>query len=337
MRSLGAKTGSAILCALCLSVVGGARAADEPADESSIGVVPFATSAPPGVSVPDIATLLADRLSTAGIARVVGPGEVGAVATAEPSDAEVRAWAARARVGALLVGRTTRIGNVLSIDARLRSGATGEVSGTFVREIGSPGELDPAINALVKQIKGTLQPSVAAAGPDAGAPSPPRRPSSGGAGASGQPFGFSGWNSDKPLSIESEELEAIQSEEGGRRLVFRKNVRVVQGDMRMQSSTLEAIYPEHGNQPDRLVASAPGKGVHIQQRNQDARCAKVIYERVKDKLICQGNAVVQDGDNRLTGDTIEIDLKTEKVTVKGGAYVLIQPNSLEKDGQGAGQ
>jgi lipopolysaccharide transport protein LptA len=138
------------------------------------------------------------------------------------------------------------------------------------------------------------------------------------------PFGFKAWKSDQPLSIQSEEMEAIQKE-GRRTLIFRKNVHVQQGDLDIRCAVLEAYYPADASQPHRLV----GKGkVRLVQGQQRAFCDEAVYERVKDRLVCRGNARFEDGDNSLVGEVIHIDLAAEKITVKGGASVLIQPENV---------
>ena len=78
--------------------------------------------------LPDVSRLLAERIGTRGVARVVGPDELGAAALGEPDAADVRAWASRADVEAVAVGRVTRIGTQLSVDVRLRSGESGDVA-----------------------------------------------------------------------------------------------------------------------------------------------------------------------------------------------------------------
>ncbi|MEE2677710.1 MAG: LptA/OstA family protein [Myxococcota bacterium] len=135
------------------------------------------------------------------------------------------------------------------------------------------------------------------------------------------PFGFASWQSDAPLSIHSEELEALQSE-GARKLVFRKNVRVLQGDLSMECGRLEAYYPAKSNQPDRLVASG---SVHLAQGGQEAWCDETVYDRRSEVLVCRGRARFRDGDNTLRGREIHIDLEKETVHVKGGAEVVIEP------------
>ena len=141
------------------------------------------------------------------------------------------------------------------------------------------------------------------------------------------PFGFDFGGGDEPLAIESEELEVVQKD-GRRRLVFSKNVQVRQGEMQLSSALLEAVYPEGGGQPDRLMAKGD---VRLAQGDQKARCDRLDYDRLNERLVCRGNAWFEDGENRLSGEVIDIDLRDEKVTVKGGASVLIQP---EKKAEG---
>ncbi len=300
-----------------------ARGGEADAGPLKIGVAPFEAVAPPGAGVPDLATLLADRLGTRGVGRIVGPTQLRAGSDPEPQDAEVKRWASVADVDAIVVGRTTRIGKQLSVDLHLRSGTTGEVAGTFVAEIARPDEVGGAVDRLAAEvIGGALGLRNGGAPPVAAAPSPaPEAP------RQKQPLGFDGGSA--PLSIESEELEAYQKQ-GARRLLFRGNVRVEQGDLRLTSANLEAIYPADSSQPDRLTATG---NVILVQGTRNARCDKAIYDRVRAELICQGNALYREGDNRLSGDVIEIDLNTERVRVKGRASVLIEP---EDSGEQAG-
>lgn len=139
------------------------------------------------------------------------------------------------------------------------------------------------------------------------------------------PFGFQEWNNDAPLSINAEEMEAVQRS-GARTLVFRKQVQVHQGDLSVRCRELEAIYPPDANQPDRLVARG---AVQVAQGRQTASCDQMTYDRAGDRLSCRGNARFRDGDNEVAGDLIEIDLARESVRVTGGASLVIQPDTLE--------
>lgn len=141
------------------------------------------------------------------------------------------------------------------------------------------------------------------------------------------PFGFSSWKGNGGLSIHSEDLEAIQKQ-GVRTLVFRKKVRVVQGDLTMTCGRLEAHYPAKSNEPDRLVATG---NVHLAQGTQEAWCDETVYDRRAETLVCRGNARFRDGDNTLRGREIHIDLEKETVNVRGGAEVVIQSDDPSRE------
>jgi lipopolysaccharide transport protein LptA len=292
-----------------------AAAAEKPAGDVSsiaIAVASFERHAPPGVAVPDVDTLLADRLGTQGVRRSVGPAELAVEADAEPTDETVQAWAKQADVEAVVVGRITRIGNQVSVAVKLRSGKTGEVEGTYVAEMLSAERLETTVDRLAGEVLDGagqfVQAHVAAAPP---APPAPSKPAS-------DPFGIN-FDSDRPISIRSAELEAIKSA-GARRLLFTGSVVVTQDDTTIRSNRLEAFYPPEKNQPDRLVASG---GVRMTQGTREARCDEATYERKDDMLICRGHAELREGDDCVVGEWIEFDTAAETVNVKGGAKVVI--------------
>ena len=127
---------------------------------------------------------------------------------------------------------------------------------------------------------------------------------------------------DKPLSIRSDELEAIEAD-GRRRLLFTSNVQIDQGDLRVNSDRLEAFYPPGGSQPDKLVASGH---VRVSQLKRRMLCDNATFFQTEDRLLCVGNAELQQGDDRVRGREIEIFIKQNRVKVKGGATVNVTPS-----------
>jgi lipopolysaccharide export system protein LptA len=126
---------------------------------------------------------------------------------------------------------------------------------------------------------------------------------------------------DKPLSIRSDELEAI--EEGGRRrLVFTRAVNVEQADLKVQADRLEALYPPGGDQPDRLIANGR---VRVSQRDKTMLCDAATFYQSEDRLVCTGNAELRQGGDRVRGKEIEIFVKQNRVKVRGGAMVNVSP------------
>lgn len=295
-----------------LSALLAGAAAGQDASTVTIGVVPFERNAPPGASVPDVATLLADRIGTLGVEKAVGPAEFEAAADAEPDDATAQAWAQGAGVAALVTGRITRIGTQLSVDVHLRSGESGAVTGTYVAEIATPDQLDSVIDALANQILEGVAPSAGSPAVSAAGRTAPAPPSGGAA------FGMS-FDSDRPLSIRSDELQSVRNGES-RKFIFTKNVVVVQDEMTIKSNRLEAFYPPKSSQPSQMVATGR---VRMTSGENEARCDQATYERAKDLLICRGNAELQEGADCVTGNWIEFDLVADTVKVGGGATVML--------------
>jgi len=133
---------------------------------------------------------------------------------------------------------------------------------------------------------------------------------------------------DKPLSIRSDELEAVE-DDGRRRLLFTRNVNVEQGDLRVHSDRLEAQYPPGGNQPDKLIANGH---VRVSQLDKTMLCESATFFQTENRLVCTGNAELQQGGDRVRGSEIEIFVKQNRVKVKGGAVVNVAPQSANAGG-----
>jgi len=159
---------------------------------------------------------------------------------------------------------------------------------------------------------------------EAGTPAPPAAPEAQTAARSpaGRP-GILQVDTDQPLSIKADELEAIEEPDGRRRLVFNRQVNVDQGGLKVQSDRLEAHYAANATQPDRLVASG---NVRVRQEKRELSCARATYYPAKEQLECSGNALLRDGANRVSGETIEILFNEDRIRVKGGAVVNVAPD-----------
>jgi lipopolysaccharide export system protein LptA len=312
---------------VALLVIGvSAGAAEESPGDVRIGVAPFERVAAAGSAVPDIASSLAQRLSTMGVERVVGPRSLGGKAEADPAPEDIVARAEQAEVDLVVVGRTTRLGESLSVDTRIRSAATGApVGAPVVVEASGPRDLGRAIEELATlvleasqgdQVASTTRLASRGGGPAVSlAPTQQQEDGSG----KKQPF-----RSDAPISIKSNVLEAF--DQGGRKkFVFTGNVRAVQGDLHLKSDRLEAFYPEGKSQPERMVATGH---VVIIQTGQTARCEKATYFRTEQKLVCVGNAQLEEECDRVRGKEIVFHLDTEVLEVNGAADVRIHPEGV---------
>jgi len=301
------------------------------ADETSavdglrIGVAPFERVGAAGAAVPDIASGLAQRLGTKGVERVVGPRDLGGKAAADPSAEEVVAWAEQAEVDLVVVGRTTRLGESLSVDTRLRSAATGASLGTpVVVEASGPNDLGRAIDELATLVleasqrnRGQLMTAPTRRSQTrAPQPKPGAAPEQDGSASEKGPF-----RSDAPISIKSDVLEAVDRA-GRKKFVFTGHVRVVQEDLHLRSDRLEAFYPPGESQPERLVATG---NVVIRQTGKRALCQEATYFRAQQKVVCVGEAQLDQECDRVRGTEIVFHLDTEILEVNGEADVRIHP------------
>jgi lipopolysaccharide transport protein LptA len=303
--------------------------AQESQDGLRIGVASFERVGAAGVRVPDIASSLAQLLATKGVERVVGPQDLGVKGAADPPAEDIVARAKQAEVDLVVVGRTTRLGESLSVDTQLRSAATGAPVGTpVVVEANGPSDLGRALDELATLVLEKSRGDLGAAATTVARRSPGSEPEPGLAlgpqdsDGSGEKTPF---DSDAPISIKSDVLEAFDRG-GERQFVFTGNVRAVQDDLYVNSDRMEAFYPPGQSQPERMEATGH---VVIKQTGKRALCKKATYFRTQQKLVCVGNAQLDEECDRVRGKEIVFHLDTDVLEVIGAADVRIHPEGVE--------
>jgi len=116
-----------------------------------------------------------------------------------------------------------------------------------------------------------------------------------------------------PLSIHADTLEA--SDPGTeRRIRFSGGVTLRQGEIELTARELEAIYPAGATQPDRLIAR---DDVRLREGEREARCRLAEYRLRERQLACEGDAVLNERDDRLEGERIAFDSAPRKSTSAG--------------------
>ncbi len=131
---------------------------------------------------------------------------------------------------------------------------------------------------------------------------------------------------DAPITITSDELEVTRDENGSERVVFRRNVAVVQGDMRLRCDWLQAEYPGGaGGTPQRIVARG---AVRMMQDDSEIRCTEAVFTNDACNAVCtsdSGPAELRRGENVIKGEEIVFDLCTGFLKVRGSARVEVKP------------
>ncbi len=131
---------------------------------------------------------------------------------------------------------------------------------------------------------------------------------------------------DAPITITSDELELTRDENGSERVVFRRNVTVVQGDMRLRCDWLQAEYSGGaGGTPQRIVARG---AVRMMQDDSEIRCTEAVFTNGACQAVCtseSGPAELRRGENVIKGKEIVFDLCTGFLKVRGSARVDVKP------------
>ena len=138
-------------------------------------------------------------------------------------------------------------------------------------------------------------------------------------------FGFT-LSKDEPMTITAEELDAARTEKGDEHVIFRRSVKVVQGDLHLSCDWLEAVYPKgKGGKPERITARG---SVRIRQAGSEARCSEAILNNTACSVKCMGSgppASLRRGEETIEGDQIFFDLCKGVLKVRGGARVRMEP------------
>jgi lipopolysaccharide transport protein LptA len=127
------------------------------------------------------------------------------------------------------------------------------------------------------------------------------------------------------MTITADELEAVRDEGGSERVIFQRSVAVEQGELRIRCEWLEAVYPKQRDGGPETI-TARGK-VRIQQGALSVECREAVFDRLQERATCSssnGRAVLRRGEDVVQGDRIVFDLRQGKVTVRGGAKVVVR-------------
>lgn len=298
-----------------------------------------------------IAEALSERLAERSLERLITPRDFIARPDLEPLASDIRRWAYVTAVDAIVVGRVGPSEDGDSddtvVETALRSGHSGAELWRREIRLGRSGDRRTSIDGLASMILAKLGYPTDSSGsgpPDAvpaGAPESrsERATAFSRTAEAGRRDGVAGaardeaatppdFRSDAPIAIEAEEAEIIDRD-GGRKLVFQKNVRVRQADVTLRSDRLEASYRKGESEPRKLVAEGR---VRVDQGGRRAECDHAIYLRASQTLSCKGNATLVQGCDIVRGEAIEFDLEGNRVRVEGAASILIQPEVPEAEG-----
>jgi lipopolysaccharide export system protein LptA len=137
-----------------------------------------------------------------------------------------------------------------------------------------------------------------------------------------------------PIHIRSHDLEFFYEE---KRIQYRGNVVVTQGDMTLKSDRLTVLYEdpapaaENTSAQQRLKHIVAEGRVEITSGERRATSRKAVFNQKKRTVTLRGNAVLQEGSNQVKGDIVTVFLDENRSIVKGGkgkrqAHMVLIPD-----------
>ena len=125
--------------------------------------------------------------------------------------------------------------------------------------------------------------------------------------------GFSFTSTREPISVTADGLEFNYRT---RVLVYKGNVVVTQGDMKLQSDTLTVALDDHtDNQIKEVVADGQ---VRLSKGTRWASGGHAVFNHRQNTVVLSRDAELHDGPNQVSGDRVVVYLDQERSVVEGG-------------------
>jgi lipopolysaccharide export system protein LptA len=140
--------------------------------------------------------------------------------------------------------------------------------------------------------------------------------------AGAQTVAFGGIRADTtaPVEITADSLSVDQTDASA---TFSGEVVIVQGAMRLTAAVVRVEYGKDGqNRIERLHASG---GVTLVSAAEAAEASEAVYTVISGLIVLQGDVLLTQGPNVLSGQLLTVDLTTGQATMQGRVQTTLQP------------
>ncbi len=140
--------------------------------------------------------------------------------------------------------------------------------------------------------------------------------------AQGTSIAFSGLvqNTTEPVEVTADSLSIDQANGSA---VFRGNVLVVQGGIRMSAAEIVVIYA--ADQAGRIKELRASGGVTLVSPSEAAEAGEAIYALDSGTVSMTGNVLLTQGSSALSADSLVIDLTAGTGLMQGRVRTVFQP------------
>lgn len=137
-----------------------------------------------------------------------------------------------------------------------------------------------------------------------------------------------------PVEVSADRLEFAYEE---RVLVYEGAVSVRQGDIELRADRLSITL--EGDDDVRLRSVVAEGNVVLTQRQRRASGRRAVFDQRRQTVELSGGAVLQEGPNQVSGESIVVDLGLERSVVQGGkgrVQAILYPPTPAPDATPAG-
>lgn len=146
--------------------------------------------------------------------------------------------------------------------------------------------------------------------------------------AQGTQVAFGGVRQDPSLPVEvtADSLEVSQNDGTA---VFRGNVLVVQGELRMTAAEIRVAYAEGGGDIETLHATG---GVTLVNASDAAEAAEAVYTLDSGNVVMTGSVLLTQGQSAISGERLVLNLDAGTGVMEGRVKTVFQPGSGTQGG-----
>ncbi|TVP71271.1 MAG: lipopolysaccharide transport periplasmic protein LptA [Rhodobacteraceae bacterium] len=139
--------------------------------------------------------------------------------------------------------------------------------------------------------------------------------------AQGTGLSFAGLDAVRGLPVEMR-AEQLRVDTSTGETVFSGSAVLGQGDMRIAAPEIRIIYaPGDGNRIQRLEASG---GVTLVTATEAAEAQSAVYEVIAGTVAMRGSVILTQGANVLSGDRLNVNIRTGQGQMDGNVRTIIQ-------------
>lgn len=140
--------------------------------------------------------------------------------------------------------------------------------------------------------------------------------------AMAQQVAFSGLRADKTAPVEVT-ADSLKVDQQSGQAVFSGDVNVTQGGMHLKAAQVEVFYAnDNRSQISKLHATG---GVTLVSPTEAAEAQEAVYDVSAGTVVMTGNVLLTQGENVMSGNTLNVDLGTGTGTMDGRVRTLLKP------------